>query len=479
MASYFACDGLLADVLYEIVGAAAAGAIVVGVRRQRLARTPWYLIAAAQTAWIIGDALSTIGEFVLHRPRPLASDLAYLAGYPLLAIGLIRLVRLRAPDRDRSGLIDGWILACGMAVVLWVYVLAPYAKASDVSLRDRLVSLAYPIGDVILLAVAARLAAARGARPASFWWMIAFLASTMAGDSISLVLSLTGSYQPGGPIDSLWLLGYLALGAAVLHPSAPVLEAAAVRVDERLSWRRLVGLGASSLIAPGVLAVQAARGASLELLVVINGTMLLFVLVVARMWQLVKALEHGKEQLRRDALHDPLTGLANRVLLGHRLSQMLTRPQTAEPRVALIYVDLDDFKTVNDTLGHAVGDELLVAIGRRLAASLRDDDLAARVGGDEFVVALGSPDVDQVAVVARRLHDALEAPVVLAGELRVVRASLGVVIDRDDANDADALLVRADAAMYAAKRAGKGRLVIDDSRTALSASAGCPATSAR
>lgn len=460
--AYFLVDGLLADLVYEAVGGAVVVAIVVGVRRQGLARAPWHLIAAAQGAWILGDALSTFGEHVLHTERFLASDVAYLSGYPLLAVGLVRLVRLRAPGHDRSSLIDGSILACGMAVVLWVYVMAPYANVADVSIRDRVVSLAYPIGDVVLLAVAARLAAARGGRPPAFWWLAVFLGCTLAGDAISLVLSLSDSYQPGGPIDALWLVGYLALGAAVLHPSARVLEAAAVKLDERLSWRRLVGLGGASLIAPGVLAVQAARGKSLELLVVINGTMLLFVLVVARMWQLVKALERSKEQLRQDALHDPLTGLANRVMLSHKLTQMLARPAGAKPRAALVYVDLDDFKMVNDTLGHAAGDQLLVTVGQRLSASLRANDLAARVGGDEFVVLLEVPDADAVGGVTDRLVEVLEAPVALADRLHQVRASVGVVIDRADVIDAEDMLARADAAMYVAKRGGKGRIVVDD-----------------
>jgi len=164
--------------------------------------------------------------------------------------------------------------------------------------------------------------------------------------------------------------------------------------------------------------------------------------------------------LARQALYDELTGLANRALLDDRLAHELSVAQRSGAPLAVLFVDLDRFKDVNDTLGHAAGDELLVEIGHRLTATVRAPDTVARVGGDEFVVVC--PDLPEqpggdrlhayVSALARRLQDAVAAPVVLAGEEVVVSASIGAAIAGKEHQRATDLLRDADAAMYAVKR---------------------------
>jgi diguanylate cyclase (GGDEF)-like protein/PAS domain S-box-containing protein len=163
-----------------------------------------------------------------------------------------------------------------------------------------------------------------------------------------------------------------------------------------------------------------------------------------------------EEQLRHRAFHDPLTQLPNRALLSDRLQQALSREGRFEDQVAVLFVDLDDFKTVNDTLGHASGDELLVLVARRLRSCLRSADTAARLGGDEFGILLeGVPDVDHAVAVTQRILDAFAEPFSIRGLPVPLRASVGVAIGVAQTISADELMRNADIAMYAAKRAGK------------------------
>lgn len=167
-----------------------------------------------------------------------------------------------------------------------------------------------------------------------------------------------------------------------------------------------------------------------------------------------------ENQLRRQAFHDTLTGLPNRALFEDRLAQALARERRHGGAVGVLFVDLDDFKLVNDSLGHAAGDELLRAVAARLADGLRDTDTAARFGGDEFAVLL--PElVDGLAeaeAVAERLRVALQTPVELRGQALTVTASVGIALAAR-ADSSEDVLRNADVAMYAAKERGKGRLV--------------------
>jgi diguanylate cyclase (GGDEF)-like protein/PAS domain S-box-containing protein len=162
-------------------------------------------------------------------------------------------------------------------------------------------------------------------------------------------------------------------------------------------------------------------------------------------------------RLRHQALHDPLTGLANRALFEDRLQHAVSASVRAGRRPAVLFCDLDDFKMINDSLGHEAGDALLVEIARRLEATLRDADSVARLGGDEFAVLLeDAREIDAVIAVAGRVLGAIAMPVEVLGRDLAVHGSVGIAIGGDGA-DAQALLRRADVAMYAAKADGKGR----------------------
>jgi diguanylate cyclase (GGDEF)-like protein len=164
-------------------------------------------------------------------------------------------------------------------------------------------------------------------------------------------------------------------------------------------------------------------------------------------------------RLRHQATHDALTGLPNRTLAMARLADVVGHARRTGGTAAAVLVDLDGFKTVNDTLGHACGDEVLLRVAERLQNCVRDRDTAARLGGDEFAVVLPGGTAEQALAVAQRLLDALRAPVAVAGQETRIGASVGVAELHGHAT-ADELLADADIAMYAAKNAGKGRVLL-------------------
>jgi diguanylate cyclase (GGDEF)-like protein/PAS domain S-box-containing protein len=173
--------------------------------------------------------------------------------------------------------------------------------------------------------------------------------------------------------------------------------------------------------------------------------------------------KHLEDELTRQALHDPLTGLPNRTLLLDRLAHALARSERSRTPVTVLFLDLDRFKTVNDSLGHTAGDRLLASVAERLRAYVRPSDTVARLGGDEFGVLLEDAAADGGAMVAERLAEAIAAPFVLEGRQVFTRASIGIATNTAAGAKAEELLRDADLAMYMAKAQGKGRHAVFES----------------
>jgi diguanylate cyclase (GGDEF)-like protein/PAS domain S-box-containing protein len=179
-------------------------------------------------------------------------------------------------------------------------------------------------------------------------------------------------------------------------------------------------------------------------------------------------------QLAHQATHDSLTSLANRALFGDRLQHALARARRHGEPVSILFMDLDDLKSVNDSLGHSAGDQVLVAVADRLRSCMRESDLAARLGGDEFAVLFEDTSGPQAEAAAKRILETLTLPITVLGRPMRARASIGLaVVDRGDC-DPEELLRRADTAMYAAKARGKGQYLVygDESRLTVGPTAG-------
>ncbi len=195
--------------------------------------------------------------------------------------------------------------------------------------------------------------------------------------------------------------------------------------------------------------------------------------LVGQMFSNAFSSREMSERLTRLAFHDALTGMGNRRFLGERLAHALERSRRKGGQLAVILIDLDDFKLVNDSYGHSLGDEFLKTAALRLSRTVRGGDIVARLGGDEFVVIAEVDGLGPLSQLLERLFDAMLAPVELRGVSFALRMSVGIALHPDDGSDAEVLLRQADTAMYAAKAEGKNRFAFftpgmtRDSRAAL------------
>jgi diguanylate cyclase (GGDEF)-like protein len=468
VASYFALPTKdLQNLLYQVPEMIGALAVVAGVLIHKPAdRRPWLVLA-------LGLALSSAGDWtwvILDKvyglePFPSVADVFYLAGMGMVAVALLWLVRGRVPGGDRAGLLDALIVSVGVGLVSWVFLMAPIVADTSQSLIQIAVALAYPMLDILLLGVMVRLLLAPGRHVISLRFLIGAMLAFLLADYPYAALVLAGTYQIGQPVDGGWLLGAVFWGVAALHPSMRHVADPVEPGDGRLSMWRLLLLAGASLMAPAVLVIQGMRGEPIDVPVIATGSVVLFLLVIARLSGVVTDLRTTLQQrkvleaeLERRALHDPLTGLANRTLFHDRLQHALARRNQA---VAVLFLDLDDFKTVNDSSGHGAGDEVLCSVADALRRTVRPADTVARLGGDEFAVLLDdNPDVYAAGLVASRLIAAVQQPTIVAGSRHSIGASIGVSLGNSGVATADDLMRDADIAMYVSKGKGKGGFTV-------------------
>ncbi|MGZ4146568.1 MAG: putative bifunctional diguanylate cyclase/phosphodiesterase [Actinomycetota bacterium] len=742
--------------LFNAIALSSPIAIVIAVRMWKpTQRLPWYLFALGQTFFVAGDVITYNYERFFHTelPYPSVGDVLYLAVYPCLVFGVLQLVRRRSPGKDREGLIDSLIIAIGLGTISWVYLMGPIAMQSGSRFIDRVVGMAYPFMDLMLITVVVRLAIGAGRRGGSFYFMAMAAVSLFVTDFVYSYISVQGIvYNQTGYLEAGWATFYLLWGAAALHPSMASMSERAPDQEIRLTRPRLIILGVASLTAQFVRILQLITGKSGDLWVISVATVALFVLVVIRMSGLVHKLELSfhrekalrtagaslvtatnragiyaaamqavhtlvpdgtarmlavtededgekrfevvaatdgngslgwairledmspmnrarllqheafqvpidestiaqvaglgetsssvflsplflrgelgailvvgnlkaiprsicdsiealssqvalalesaaltedllrrqsearfsslvqnssdvvmvveadstvryispsvervlgyasanlegtkltglihpddranllqfiagagreddrpaltefrilhhddfwlnvetlrtnllhdenvrgivlntrdiserkafEEQLQHQAFHDSITNLANRALFRDRVQHALERQSRDAQPISVLFMDLDDFKTINDSLGHAAGDQLLREVGERLRNSLRTADTAARLGGDEFAVLLeDGGDGVEAADVASRVLGSFDGPFHLENKEVFVRASIGIATASPESEDgpetAEELLRNADVAMYMAKEAGKARYQI-------------------
>ena len=737
------------EVLFNTCGLTSWIAVIVGIRRNKPHYAlPWWLFAFGFLLYWMGDFYTySYRAYVLHHevPFPSIGDAIYLTVYPAQMLGLLLLVRRRNPHRNRNTLIAAAILPLGLSVLSWILQIAPYIHESSTALLPKLVSVAYPMGDIILLAAAIRLVLDGGRRQRSFYLMGASIVSLLATDFIYGVMTLDGTFHHQLLLDLGWFSYQLLWGAAALHPSMaamdePVADRDAKDREAKLTPVRLSLLTGASLIAPVCIFLRELHRGDLDLMVTVSASVVLFGLVVMRMVDLVRQQERSaarerllgrfgaalvacatreemqqsaldvivpllegagvgvlclieegalvavarndqlrrparrlpeqadarllalveegasqavslepvlvaalelpqewssglvlplpvrggilgllvlacprpvprqargalealatqlalalegarlteevhaqrsearfaslvqnasdlitvvgadatityqspssehvlgytpqellgtrfdrlvaqedagallrlladgsayarpdgqviectlrhrdgelrqfeilhtnllddehvrgivlnardiserktfEEQLAHQAFHDPVTNLANRALFVERVRHAIGRARREQRELGVMFLDIDDFKTINDSLGHGAGDAALIDVAKRLSNSIRSSDTAARFGGDEFVVLLEDLESTDVATeVAERVLEDLRQPLMVAGKELVVRGSIGIsIMGASSAIGADELIRDADAAMYIAKRDGKG-----------------------
>ena len=582
LAGYFALGEGLATVFYLAMSTLALLAVPVGLRIFRPRDSaPWLVLAAAQASFLIADAIWYGYNYLDPNgvPFPSIADAFYLLGYPLLAAGLLMFIRARQPRYRLTAAIDAVLIGLAAVLVLWLLVIDGVIHAETIPLAERLVTIAYPVGDALVMAAAAYLLLTGRNGRRSLYLLVASLGAMLIGDVIETVLGVTNAYP--APSDAFWFVSYALFGLAALDPSMAKIGEPSERPIVAESSGRLLLIGIAITMLPlfalyqrffsnhidlpliglagvGVIAaillrmhelgavlgrserryasllanasdafaVVAADGrfryvspaservlgypiketmsrSALELIhprtrqraqavlrrvAATPGALEEVELPVRRAdgewrWLSITATnrtddpivdgvvlnyrdvtEHKEleERLHRQAFTDALTGLANRPLFIDRLDHVLARRRReGESAFAVLFLDVDDFKTVNDSLGHSAGDQLLVTLGHRLQGTLRPDDTAARLGGDEFAVLLERTAERDARQVANRLLAYLAEPVVIGEHAVHVTVSLGIAMDVGEVHaTADDVLRDADLAMYSAKSSAPGTYAV-------------------
>jgi diguanylate cyclase (GGDEF)-like protein/PAS domain S-box-containing protein len=741
IAAYYELSGLRIEA-WGLISLSGVIAVLAGLVLNRPARkVPWLLLAAALACFAAGQLSLLIATLLrMMLPFPSFADALYLSCYPLVAAGLLIFIYWRTPDGDRRSLIDALTLTAGLALLSWTVLIQPYVHNPALSGLQKSVAIAYPLGDVLLLALLARLLAPGSGRTRCVQFLTLGAVGCLVSDAAFGAIQLHGSFHSGTAVDLGWALFYSAWGAAALHPSMTRLTEPVPRQEVEVSPARLALLMLASLIAPVMLLTALRRGETSDVSVIAVFSGILYLLVLTRLWDAaashrraldrervlrrvslslvtttdvpqvagavedavdallgghsqgdavlgvrtdgtLRAVDRGtgpgrgrqlgqlaeswlslkaeggpvltpmsllpeqartvrpgadwmllcplvlkdrpsgdahigliavfgerrsladlfatleilahqvaltlesvmlrqdairqrneayfralvqdasdaivivaddgtvkyatpstvaifgditmegqrlwdlvaeknrddfartfmqlrerarfgprvveKEINRRDgrgvciqarcsdlrtepnvaglvftlrdvteqhkleaelkhrAFHDALTGLPNRLLFQDRIAQQVTLALRNDTVAGVLFVDLDDFKGVNDTKGHGVGDELLIAVAARLSALVRESDTVARLGGDEFALLVGGAEsVAAVEATAERIVTGFAEPFALTAGLVTTTVTVGVASTRDS-TDTDELLRHADLALYAAKSAGK------------------------
>src|SRR3984885_2424675 len=738
---YYEASGLRAAA-WGLIGLSGVIAILAGILINRPAHNvPWFLLAAGLACFVAGQLSFLIAARLgVVLPFPSFADALYLSEYPLAAAGLLVFIYWRSPDGDRRSLIDALTLTAGLALLSWMFLIRPYVHNPALSGLQKGVAIAYPLGDVLMLALLARLLTPGSARSRSVQLLTLGAVACLLSDVAFGIMQLHGAFHNGTFVDLGWALFYCAWGAAALHPSMARLTEPVPRQQVEVSPVRLALLMLASLVAPVVLLTALPQAATSDVSVIAVFSAVMYLLVLTRLWDAaashrraldrervlrhaglllvtttdvpqvagavkdavgallgghsqgdallgvridgtLRAVDRGidptrgrqlgqlaeswlslavgtapkltpmrrlpeqartarpgadwmllcppvlrdrpsgdtpigliavfgerrvladlsapleilahqvaltlesvtlrhevirqrneayfralvqdasdaivivaddgtvkystpstaaifgditvqgqrlwdlvaeqdregfahtfmrlrerarfgprvvereitrldgksvriqarcsdlreepnvaglvftlrdvtaqhqlEEELKHRAFHDALTGLPNRLLFQDRIAQQLASAARNGTIAGVLFVDLDDFKVVNDTKGHSVGDELLVAAAARLAALVRESDTAARLGGDEFALLIGDAETTAaVEAAAERIVGAFAEPFALGAGLVTTTVTVGVATTKDS-TDTDELLRHADLALYAAKAAGK------------------------
>ncbi|GAB2569688.1 hypothetical protein Aab01nite_07160 [Paractinoplanes abujensis] len=435
-----------ANLVYDVIGAMTVVAILVGLRLRRPDRPAmWRWFAAGQVTFVLGDITWEIYENVLHlSPYPSLADAFYLSSYPMFVVGLLLLVRQRSSSL--GDLIDSAIVATSLALVFWIFVLHPVAADSGQTFVEHVVTIAYPVADVLLLALLARLFTSGGARTLSVHLLVLGTTLQLAGDTAFSVIPLYSDASTH-PTDPIFLLSYVVWGAAALHPSMAAPPASG-RVSARVGRGRLLLFGSCSLLAPALLVVPHIGTDPVGRLSVAIGATALILLVIARMAGFVFEVRRQSAELTRAAMSDALTGLASRRRFEVELGDALDagRPQ-------MLLLGLNGFKNVNDELGRPIGDRVLGLLAERVRAVAPESSVVARIGGDEFAVLLADADADAARALAASLTVTLSAPVVAGGHELYIGVAIGLA--GGTGVSAVEVMRQAESAMYAAKQTGE------------------------
>ncbi|HSP36904.1 MAG TPA: EAL domain-containing protein [Frankiaceae bacterium] len=460
------------------LGFAAAASLATGLAARRVAgrrRAAWVALSVGTGGWAAGEVVWSVYELLADRqtPFPSGADIGYLVFPVAVTVGLWLMAASSSRGDRRRLLLDGVTVTCSLLLISSMTALGAVLHAGAGTSLGLVVGLAYPVGDVAVLTMTVLLLSRSVGNRLCLGLLGVGLVCMSMSDSAFAYLTAVGGYASGDPVDLGWFAAFALIalaGCAQRADAAGTTRTGAASADEQLPHSgtpAAVGIYLPYLpllIAGAVLVRQLLAGRRLGVFDTLLAAALLL-LVFVRQYSTLRdnrrlflTVEAREQQLRFQAFHDTLTGLANRALFSDRLQHALELHRRDLRPVAVLLCDLDDFKVVNDTSGHAAGDELLTRVADRLRGAIRTGDTVARLGGDEFAVLL--EDGGDPHQTGTRICDALREPFVLGDHPATISVSVGLAVANaaDGTPTEDELLAHADAAMYDAKRDGKNQL---------------------
>jgi diguanylate cyclase len=436
-----------ADLLFNLTFGVAT--FLMASRARRLGRRgrPWAWLAVGLASYTIGGVYETASNFGwVEMTDPSWSDAFWLGFYPCAIAGAVGMIRSQPRRLLSNTWLDGLVSGLGALAINAALAFDTTSAAVSTDPIVTAVTLAYPVGDVLLaLLIVAGLGGWR--RNRSVGLLLAGFLLLAGGDTMFIANKAGAGYHIGAATDFVWLAAAVALGL-----SATV----GLRVGARSEWaddNNAVFPLTFALAALGLLILDRFR--PIDTIAVVLAALT----IVAIGFRAKVALQALGElaDTRREARTDELTSLPNRRSFTEMIGAALESASLSESPLAIVMVDLDGFKVVNDTLGHHRGDELLREVAHRFNESLSDGDVLARLGGDEFGLVVHPRDQPGWAYdAARRLHLALEKIFEIDGLRLHVKGSVGVALHPQDGDTPEILLQRADVAMYEAKRSNGG-----------------------
>jgi diguanylate cyclase (GGDEF)-like protein len=429
-------------------------------------RAAWRTVAFASLTCLAGSLVQTVSDLGKLKLGWAVTDLPSLMFYPVLLMGLRRLPTVaRSPAERLRLLLDVAVVAIGASAVLLYLVVGLTDVHARSSATASVLFAPQLLGDIILLICVPRIWLGRppASSRAAMRLLGAGLMVYVAGNLSYGYATVHSTYHRGDQLDAVTMVAIALLAMAGAAQGSVAGNERLRSGAEQPYLSRLpyfaVAMGFGLLI----LAQQDGGGAGAAVTVAVA---LMIALVLVRQFLAQRDLLNAQVQLSHQSLHDALTGLPNRVLVADRAENLLARARRGHVLGAALYVDLDGFKDVNDTFGHAAGDELLETVAARLSSVARGGDTVGRISGDEFVVLLEGVSMDAgPELVAERVLDVLRQPVALSAagaRPHTMTASIGIAVAQQ--GSAEELFRDADCALYEAKRAGRNRFVVFESQ---------------
>ncbi len=447
------------SVIGGILAMGALGQSVLAERReQRILAQPVTLILFGLALIVFSELMHALGAGFLSYADALA-----MLSYPPLIAGLIRLTQARFRESALDTLLVAAIVPASLAVFAWLPLVEAIQHWVPGGNQHTWTAAVFLTVDVLAVAIVARLAVFFRGKPVAYQLLLGALACLLGAHLSRNVAALTDMVPAPFGSQTLMLLGFGLVAAAALHPS--------MRRATRIGRARPVPMGRGHL---GLLSIAILFGPAIVIwryaergswvVLAAAGPALVSLLVVVHLSRMIRE----RQRLEFASNHDPLTGLANRSCFHDRMLLALGRGDGAG--AAVLFLDLDRFKNVNDTLGHDAGDALLRQVAERLAACARHSDTVARISGDEFAVLLpGAESATQATRLAERMLAQFDRPFRVAGRSLFMTPSVGIAMHPDHGTDVDTLLRHADAAMYQAKAAGRHTIRVYDGAMGASA----------